>query len=130
MQVYTVHIRHSALDPDRDVVLVKEGFNWPAFFLSLFWALWKGLWLVAGGLLLLNAVLGGLVMLLGLDEVGETAVTLAGAVIVGYVANDLRRWTLARQGFVETGVIAAIDRDSAWQRLLDSRPALGTGALS
>ena len=33
------HIRHSGLDPDRDVVLVKEGFSWPAFFFSGFWGL-------------------------------------------------------------------------------------------
>ena len=47
MNTYTVHLRRHGLDPERDVVLVKEGFSWPAFFLSFLWALWHQLWLAA-----------------------------------------------------------------------------------
>ncbi|MBI2584926.1 MAG: DUF2628 domain-containing protein, partial [Rhodospirillales bacterium] len=34
MRLYSVHLRRHGLDPDRDLVLVKEGFSWPAFLLS------------------------------------------------------------------------------------------------
>jgi hypothetical protein len=61
MRVYTVHIHPRRRDADglgdRDVVLVKEGFCWPALFFSVIWAIWKGLWLVALLFLLLQAAL-------------------------------------------------------------------------
>ena len=44
MKIYSVHDRPGSLAPDRDVVLVKEGFCWPAFFLTALWALWHRLW--------------------------------------------------------------------------------------
>ena len=124
MKVYTVHVRHSGLDPDRDVVLIKEGLSWPAFFFSVLWALWKRLWLAALGLGLANVVLSGLVLILDLGPVGQLAVSLGGAAVIGYVGNDLWRWTLARRGFIEAGVVAAADRESALQRFLDSEPTL------
>ena len=35
MRLYSVHLRRHGLDPDRDIVLVKEGFSWPAFFITV-----------------------------------------------------------------------------------------------
>ncbi len=44
--IYTVHVRGRGRADD-DVVLVKDGFSWPAFFFSLIWALWHRLWFFA-----------------------------------------------------------------------------------
>ena len=55
MNVYTVHLRRHGLDPDRDLLVVKEGFSWPAFFLSFLWALWHRLWVPAAGVFLARA---------------------------------------------------------------------------
>ncbi len=124
MRVYTVHLRRQGLDPDRDTMLVKEGFSWPALLFSVLWALWCRLWWVALGLLALQVALGGAVALLGLDPLSEAAISLGFAVIVGLVANDLKRWTLRRQGFVEVAVVIASDRDAAERRFYDHNPQL------
>ena len=41
--IYPAHGRGRGRD-DEDVVLIKDGFSWPAFFFSLIWALWHRLW--------------------------------------------------------------------------------------
>lgn len=130
MRIYTVHLRREGLDPDRDIVLVKEGFNWPALLLSLLWALWHGLWLVALGLLVLEVALGVAARLLGVAPWIETALATGLAVIFAFVANDLRRWTLRRRGFVQAGVIAGRNQDNAEVRLFERNPELLDGFAS
>ena len=44
--IYTAHVRGRGREPTSDVVLVKDGFSWPAFFFSLIWALWHRLWVL------------------------------------------------------------------------------------
>ena len=124
MRHYTVHLRRHGLDPDRDLVLVKEGFSWPAFFFSVLWALWHRLWLVAGLFFLVQVAVSLVLAVWTPDPVSATAVSVGAALIVAYVANDLRRWTLGRRGFVETAVVAADGRDGAERRFLDDEPAL------
>ncbi|MBK8909359.1 MAG: DUF2628 domain-containing protein [Rhodospirillales bacterium] len=130
MRIYTVHLRREGLDPDRDIVLVKEGFNWPALFFSLLWALWHGLWLVALGLVLAEVILGATMRVLGAGPWIETAISTGVAVIFAFIANDLHRWTLKRRGFVEAGVIAGSNRHSAEVRLFDRNPDLFDGCAS
>jgi hypothetical protein len=55
---------------------------------------------------------------------------VGAALIVGFVANDLWRWQLERRGFIEAGVVAAEDEDSAWQRFLDANPHLAPSVYS
>ena len=124
MRLYTVHLRRHGLDPDRDLAAVKEGFCWPAFFFSILWALWNGLWLVGLVLLAAQAVVGGAVALLGLDPLSQAAVSLGLALIIGMLANDLRRWTLSRRGFDEAAVVAGGDADAALGRFLEDAPEL------
>lgn len=124
MRLYTVHLRRHGLDPERDLAAVKEGFCWPAFFFSALWALGNGLWLVGFALLAAQAVVGAALALLGLDPVSQAAVSLGMAVIIGMVANDLRRWTLSRRGFDEAAVVAGADADAALGRFLNDAPLL------
>lgn len=130
MRLYSVHLRRHGLDPDRDLVLVKEGFSWPAFFLSFVWALWQRLWLAAAVILAAYAALGGMIVLLGADPVAEVALSLGFGAVVGLVANDLRRGKLARQGFAFVGVVVADDPDAALKRYLDGDPALAADIRS
>ncbi len=113
MRVYTIHVRHHGLDPDRDIVLVKEGFSWPAFFLTLVWALWKGLWGMALAIVGAYLVASGLAYALEPDPVSEAVLGLAFAGVIGFVANDARRRKLARGGYAFEGVIAAKDLEGA-----------------
>ena len=124
MRHYTVHLRRHGLDPDRDLVLVKEGFSWPAFFFSVLWALWHRLWLVAGIFFLVQLAMSLILAVWVPDPVAAITISVGTALILAYAANDLWRWALERLGFVETAVVAADDRDGAERRFLDGDPAL------
>jgi hypothetical protein len=124
MRIYTVHLRRPAFDSDRDVVLVREGFNWWACLFSTLWALVSRLWWVAAGLLLLE-----LLLTIGFDRLPLTtataaAVSVGAALMVGFLANDLKRWTLFRRGYAEVGVVAADSAEAAAQRFFDQHPRL------
>jgi hypothetical protein len=129
MRIYTVHLRHQGLDPDRDVVVVKEGFSWPAFLFSVAWACWHRLWLVALVLLVGEAAVNAAAMALGLDPISLTATSLGFALVVGHVGNDLRRWTLGRKGFLVASVVGGSNADAAMRRFLDHNPRIAIGAL-
>lgn len=124
MRLYTVHVRRHDPDAGSDLVLIKEGFCWPAFFLGPLWALWHRLWLAALVLLGAGLGLGGAGMALRLDGLGQGAIAVGFAVIVGFVANDLRRRRLARRHFTLAAVVSGAGREAAEWRFLDGEPAL------
>lgn len=124
MKVFTVHTRRGGLDPDRDIVLVKEGFSWPAFFFTVVWALWCRLWLVALGIFVAEAAVNTALAGLGADPVSQAAVSLGMAAIVGLVGNDLKRWTLARRGYSESDIVTGFDGDAAERRFFDRTPGI------
>ncbi len=122
MRLYTVHLRLHG--PGRDLALVKEGFCWPAFFFSVLWALWRRLWLAAALIFAVQVVSGAGLALLGPDPVSQGAVSIGVAVIVGFIANDLRRWALGRRGYMEHGVVLGADAAAAERTFLESEPAV------
>ncbi len=124
MNVYTVHLRRHGLDPDRDLLVVKEGFSWPAFFLSFLWALWHRLWVPAAVIFLAGTAIGLAGTKLHLDPLSQGALSLGLAAIVGYLGNDLRRRRLERLGYALADVSSGDDADAALRRYLDAEPAL------
>jgi len=122
MRVYTVHLRSGSSQPDRDAVLVKEGFCWPALFIGVIWALWHRMWLTAALFFVATAVADTAASELGLDPVRGVALSLAVALLIGWSANDLRRRSLARRGYEMTGIVAATGEDAALRRWFDLNP--------
>jgi hypothetical protein len=129
MRIYTVHVRTPAERLDRDVQLVKEGFSWPAFFFSVVWALWSGLWLAAAVFLAIEILWMTAFQWLGLPPLIDAVISLGLAVAIGFVANDLKRATLFRRGYAEIGVVAGTDRDAALQRFFDQHGQLVQGLV-
>ncbi len=109
------------------MVVVKEGFCWPAFFLSLPWALWHRLWRTLAVLLAIVAGLEAALYFAGADGVAAFSARLAFSLIVGFGANDWRRSGLLRQGYRPLGVVAAAGRDVALRRFFDLNPDLAAG---
>lgn len=104
--IYTVHVRGRGR-ADEDVVFVKDGFSWPAFFFSLPWALWHRLWFFALIILASGVAIGLLEDLLTLDSVTGAAIGLAWSALIGFEANDARRRALTRHDYdVEDAVLA------------------------
>ena len=121
MRVFTYHERPGASALTDEPVLIREGFSWPAALFSAFWALWHGLWLVAGALFALGlAVEAGLVFF-GADPLAKAAVSIGLAAIIGFCANDWRRARLRKQGYQLMGIVAADSIDSARRRWFDLR---------
>lgn len=124
MKVFTIHTRRHGLDPDRDIVVVKEGFSWPAFLFSAVWALWSRLWLVALGIIIAEALAGALMSWLNASVVTQTSISMGLAVLLGVIGNDLKRWTLERRGFIQSDIVAAADGDAAEHRFFERHPQL------
>jgi hypothetical protein len=129
MRLYTIHVPTlkrtgpavGVTGPDRlgalieGAVPVKEGFCWPAFFFSILWALWHRLGL------------GGILTQLGADPVVQTVISVAIAVGVGFLANDLRRRNLARRGLSERAVVASPNGEGAVERYFTGRAVAQRG---
>lgn len=122
MRIYTVHDRPGSLAPDRDAVSVKEGFCWPAFFLTVLWALWHKLWRAFVLMLVIGLGLEAVLYFAGADDVTATAARLGYSLIVGFGANDWRRHGLFVRGYRTLGIVAATGRDAALRRHFDLHP--------
>lgn len=104
MRIYTVHELSGAPVDGDGIVLVHEGFSWPALFAPLIWLVYQRLWLA----LLLYAVATSVLMAAAGAVFNDTAIVIiAFAVQFGFAvfANDVRRWTLALRGYDEAGVV-------------------------
>jgi hypothetical protein len=121
MKVFTVHARGGGTPRTR---LVREGFSFWAFLFGPLWLLWRGLWLVLLGYLLL------VVAVAFLPDPWEGWVGFGLQVMLGLHARDLERWTLRRRGFSAEGVVAAPDEEMAVFRLVRARPELARGVMA
>ncbi|MGH7078802.1 MAG: DUF2628 domain-containing protein [Acetobacteraceae bacterium] len=113
MRFFTVHTR-----ADQAPVLLVEGFRWGAFLFGPLWLLrYRAVIpaaLDAAALVAIIVLASGILL---------AVLLLAAVLLIGLNANDLRRWSLERRGFLFSDVIAANDSDEALARLLARRPA-------
>ena len=144
MRFYTVHIPARGSSGDGGdggalarTVLVREGFNWLAFFFAPFWALAEGLWLAALPLVVVLGAIIAVPLVLDLGPVLPVVLGLGYAVLTGMSGNDLRRAGLAAQGYRLVKVVAAPSRAQALIRYAEAmtqvstpRPAYGAAAPS
>jgi hypothetical protein len=114
MRTWTAHLRR-----DAEPVLVREGFSWGAFFFGPLWLAVHRAWIPAA--LCLAVYL--LVLFLASDPVASI-LSLGLAWLVGLSGHDLRRWSMAHHGFLETYVLIARSEADALARLLADRPDL------
>ena len=115
MTTWTVHLRSDAA-PE----LVREGFSPAAFVFGPLWLAAHRAWVPAAFLLAAWILVG---------TVGQDALrgplVLGLALLQGLSAQDLRRWALARRGYVLAELVMARGAERAWERLLARRPDLG-----
>jgi len=123
-RIFTIHLRRHGLDPARDIVLLAESFSWPAFIFTGLWALWHRMWWVALGLIAGVGALNFFASRLFTDPVSAGVIGFGFALLAGILGHDLRRWTLERQGFELSGLVAASDQDEALLKYLDGDDVL------
>ena len=119
MPTFTVHAPppkkgQAATKPER-FVFVRDGFHVWAFVLAPFWLLVHRLWLALLGYLVVSAVLGLALVLLGVSAQVQWPASLLVSLLVGFEAATLWRWTLERRGWKTLGFVVGEDREIAEQ---------------
>ena len=117
MATFTLHLPRDARPGDPAALvraeIVKDAFSWSAFFFTALWFFAHRLWLAGFAVLaVLIAFNWGLAAL----DVHPAAAVLAQmllSLLIGFEANSLRRWTLARRGLPAVDAVTAADRDEA-----------------
>lgn len=131
MTTFTLHLPRDARPGDPaaldEAELVKDTFSWGAFFFTFLWFFFHRLWLAGIGILLLVLAFGIVLQLLQVHSTAATISVLLLQTLIGFEANSLRRWTLARRGLALADVVTAADRDEAeakaFARWLSQKPA-------
>ena len=114
MKIYT-----ALLKQDAEPILVREGFAWGALVFGPLWLAVHRAWIPAAISLAAYVLIGLLA-----PRPATTILTLALAVLLGLTGQDLRRWSLEWRGYLLVHVLAAINRDDAFIRLMTLRPDL------
>jgi len=124
MAIYTVHepppkAEATAPDPER-FVFVRDGFSFWAFLLAPLWMLRHRMWLVFLGYLVVTI---GLQIVLSAIGASSTVMTVAGALLallIGFEAATLRRFTLGRRRWTNVGIVVGDDTETAERRFFDA----------
>jgi Protein of unknown function (DUF2628) len=122
MPVYTVHapvMSNAGIAAADRFAFVRDGFHFWAAVAGVVWLAWHRLWL---------ALLGWIVLLLAVDF-GMAALGARGgpillanlllALLMGFEAASLRRWTLSRRNWRQLDIVVADDEESAERRFFD-----------
>jgi hypothetical protein len=124
MAVYTVHEPppkryEDSAEPDR-FAFVRDGFSFWACVLGPIWMLRHRMWLVLLGYVVLVVAIE-----LGLDQLRVSSsvsltVGLLLALLIGFEAGTLRRFTLGRRKWTNVGVVVDDDLETAERRFFDA----------
>ncbi|MFY9735540.1 MAG: DUF2628 domain-containing protein [Rhodoplanes sp.] len=101
-------------------VFVRDGFSWAAFFFGALWMLWRRLWLVLLGYLVVVGALEFLLRLIGASIAARILIGFLIALLVGLEAASLRRWTLIGRGWRDWGIVVADDLEGAERRFFSA----------
>lgn len=123
MTLYTVLISGAPeAEPDpMAVVFVKEGFCWPALFFAPLWLIFRRLWWVLAGYIVVVAAVAALGNAVG-EAFGGPALVLLHF-LFALEANELRRWTLRRRGYRLTAVVEGRGLEEAEIRYFTGLPS-------
>ena len=122
MPVYTVHapvMNNAELRTTDKFEFVRDGFHVWAALLGPIWLAWHCLWLaLIGWIIVLTAIDVGLAAL----GAGGTTIVLANvllALLMGFEAASLWRWTLSRRHWRQLDIVVADDEEAAERRFFD-----------
>jgi hypothetical protein len=120
MAVYTVHEPlprkdEASTDPER-FAFVRDGFYFWAFVFGPLWMLWRRLWLVTLIYFAITIAMQIGLWALGVSEGATFGIWFLLALLIGFEAGTLRRWTLTRRGWKNLGVVVGDNLESAERR--------------
>ena len=122
MPVYTVHapvVTNAGIAAADRFAFVRDGFHVWAVLLTPVWLAWHRLWLaLIGWIVVIVAIDAGMTVL----GAGAGAIFWANALVallMGFEAASLRRWTLSRRHWRQLDIVVADDELSAERRFFD-----------
>jgi Protein of unknown function (DUF2628). len=120
MPTYTVHAPpphhgETTSAPER-FVFVRDGFHFWAFLLTPLWLLLHGLWLALVIYVVGYGVVGGALTILHASAKAQFLAGLLIALLIGFEAPSIWRWTLTRRGWTTLGFVVGEDAEIAEQR--------------
>jgi hypothetical protein len=124
MAIYTVHEpplkRDEAAPNPEQFVFVRDRFSFAALLFGPLWMLRHRMWLVLIGYLAVSVTLQVGLGLVGASDTVKSVVMMLLAFLVAFEAATLRRFTLARRGWSNVGLVVGDDVESAERRFFDS----------
>ncbi|MGA7519079.1 MAG: DUF2628 domain-containing protein, partial [Pseudolabrys sp.] len=117
MPTYTVHAPpphhgETTSAPER-FVFVRDGFHFWAFLLTPLWLLLHGLWLALVIYVVGYGVVGGALTILHASAKAQFLAGLLIALLIGFEAPSIWRWTLTRRGWTTLGFVVGEDAEIA-----------------
>jgi hypothetical protein len=123
MPVYTVHAPLAADSADHGgtdkFVFVRDGFFVWAFLLGPVWLAWHRLWLALLGYVVVAVASLAALALLHAGSGARLVVMLLIALLMGFEAASLWRWTLSRRNWRQIDIVVADDEETAERRFFD-----------
>ena len=122
MPVYTVHapvMTDAGFRATDRFAFVRDGFHFWAFVLGLVWLAWHRLWLALIGWIVVIAAVDIGMMALGTGRIMVFVANLLLALLLGFEAASLQRWTLSRRNWRQLDIVVADDEESAERRFFD-----------
>ncbi len=126
MPVYTVHapgyvsgLGGADLHSTDRFVFVRDGFHFWAFLFGPLWLIVHRLWLVLIGWIIAVIALDLVLKQLGVGPAAIAFAEIIVALLMGFEAASLQRWTLSRNDFSQLDVVIADDEEAAERRFFD-----------
>ena len=124
MPTYTVHAPpprqgETTSAPER-FVFVRDGFHVWAFILAPLWLLAHRLWLAFIIYVVGYGLLGGTLVFLRVPANAQLLAGMAIALLVGFEAPSIWRWTLTRRRWTALGFVVGEDAEMAEQRFFSN----------
>jgi hypothetical protein len=114
----------SGYTPQLDAIFIKDGFNFTAFVLGIFWLAWNNMWRYLLVAVLVQVIAFELLEYDMLTRSGYNIIQLALSFIIGMIANDLYGEKLIKDNYLPAGIVLAKSLVEAQQRYFSSRDNL------
>jgi hypothetical protein len=130
MPVYSVHApltNGADLTATDRFTFVRDGFHFWAAALTVIWLAWNRLWLALLGWIVLTVAVDVGLVKLGVGAGTILLVDLLLAILMGFEAATLQRWTLSRRNWRQIDIVVADGEEAAERRFFDRWTATRRG---
>jgi hypothetical protein len=122
MPAYTIHApvaTDASIAATDKFAFVRDGFHVWAFVFGPLWLLAHRLWLAAIGWIVVAVAIEAAMVRLGAGSGAILLVDFLIALLMGFEAASLQRWTLSRHNWRQLDIVVADDEEAAERRFFD-----------